>query len=556
MTKCSIICTSHDRPKFLKEAIDSIFAQTMPEWQLIIVDSSTDPQVKIILEEAKRDKRVLVLTEPRNVGVDNLGNIAQAWNRALDHVEGKYISFLDDDNRKKPEFCGRLSGYLDSHPEYDAACCFSDFIDENGNPRTDVKRTPLGLNKQSILDLNYVDSGELMARAKIFDKIGYFDERLRTVEDWDMIIKLLYETKGIGILEEKLTWYRSHSGCRMRKTLEIHEQDRGRVLSKRHGGVFKIACLQPDAKRLTRSQRQVCLGITNAIPQLPFTGSCTIGTITHYDPEAIVSSDVLLVLAPFLALPEQMDRLASYKVPIVSIHMEDPQAIAANKTGAKFANWVVTNDMSTMATYKAIVGGKALFCPSLSVSLPVFCTNNKWPKSYDVVVCGHAYPSRLGFMNEFLRKMPGLNIFFVGDGWESLEGPVAHCPTQDEVTTMEIYHAAKLVVCLHRTHEDCGGFPDMAPQSIQRGYVEAFSGALVLIDSTRKQHSFGENEVVFYSSPDDLRGKIAYYLAHSSEAEAFAARAKARAARDFTFQSRLTKVINCVRSERYEAVIP
>jgi len=499
---------------------------------------------------------VLVVTEPKNVGKNNLGNVSIAWNRALDLLQGEYVAFLDDDNRKKSEFCLRLSEYLDSHPEYDGVCCFSEFIDGNSNPQPQI-RTPLGFNRQNILAGNYIDSGELMVRAGVFDRVGYFDERLRTEEDWDMIIRILYETQGIAIIKTPLTQYRMHSDRRMPKTSDLAEKNRPEVMRRKRGGIVKIACIYPDSDRLTPSQRQVCLGLVNTIPNLSFVDSYAIGTIAHHDAEAVAASDILLVPAPFKIEPAEMKRLASYKVPIVTIHMEDPQAVRINLGRDTFAKWVVTNDISTVPAYQKVVDPKkVLFCPVLSISPNVFSTNGKWPKEYDVAICGHAYPSRLKFMGEFLKKKLDFKMIFVGDEWTKLGHSVTTSPTQDEVTAMEIYHAVKIVVCLHRNADDLGGFPDALPQSIQRGYIEAYSGALVMIDSARKQHSFGENEVVFYNSPDDLRGKIAYYLAHPEKAKAFAVRAKTRAAKDFTFQSRLTKVLSCARSERYEMTIP
>lgn len=575
--KVSIILTSHDRPKMLKEAIQSISKQTLSDWELIIVDSSSDQEIPLILNQAVKDKRIFLLYESRNVG--NVGIISQAWNRALDFVQGEYICFLDDDNRKKPNFCKILSNYLDSHPNYDVVACLSEAIDENGSKLAERRSFPhpSGMTKETLLIRNYIDSGELMVRTQTIKKVGYFDERLTTNEDWDMIIRLLYETKGIAILEKYLADYRYHTDRRMHKTQEFNPKNIELVKSKKHGHKLSISYIHPPFNRLTLSQGQVCQAISDVLTKYDYEpdfissvrirnskelmGMNTLHPLSPVD----VNSDFILVAAPFQISLEEMQKLASYNIPIITIHMEDPQAILANRERDRFAEWVVTNDIGAMSYYQNIVNpDKVLFCPSLSVS-PVSEDTRKgkylpfdYKQKYDIMFCGYAYESRKQFMEEFLKLKPKCQILLVGDGWEQFHKirNIETLPTQGESDTTQLYRSAKIVFCLHRTEQDIGGFPIMPPQSIHRGYIEVYSGALVMIDDKRSQHSFGPDEVVFFSSPKDLKKQIDYYLLHPRKAKTMAKRAQARATRDFTFRARLTKILNCVRSERYNTIIP
>jgi len=208
--KVSIILTSHNRPQLLTQAINSIFKQTILDWELIIIDDySTDLAVLEVLKQARKDLRVRIFRT--NYDVDNL---AVLWNLAIDRVKGKYIVFLDDDNQKKPSFCEEMSEYLDKHPEFDAVACFHEIMQDDkltGN----IWDSPKYANKDNILRKNYIDSGGMMIRHLVIDEIGWLDERLRTMEDWDYIIRIILQTKGFGIIEKPLAIYRWHKENRM-----------------------------------------------------------------------------------------------------------------------------------------------------------------------------------------------------------------------------------------------------------------------------------------------------------------------------------------------------
>ncbi len=345
MPKCSIILTSYNRPDYLKEAIESILRQTLTDWQLIIVDSSDNPGVHAIFHELRRNSKVLCIYEPR--GVKRVGKISQAWNRALDFVEGEYVALLDDDNRKMPQFCEEMSQYLDVHKEYEGVACFSRFINEEGQPNPNTNRSPMGVSKQSIIEINQIDSGELMLRSSAFDKIGYFDERLPTLEDWDIIIRFFYETSGIGILEKELTEYRIHGQQRINRTLNINEASLLVIKKKQYGQKLRISCIIPDDNRLTTSQKQVCEGIQNTLSTIPFVQIQEIATISKYNIDRVKKSQFILLPSILNIKIEEMEKLGSLKIPLVTLHMEDTQGFWQTIKRDRYADWIVANDIVT-----------------------------------------------------------------------------------------------------------------------------------------------------------------------------------------------------------------
>ncbi len=200
---------------------------------------------------------------------------------------------------------------------------------------------------------------------------------------------------------------------------------------------------------------------------------------------------------------------------------------------------------------------KVLLCPSLSISEDILKTSDTSPGryDYDVIFIGYAYQSRINWMEKFLAESLPFRILLVGDCWDKQKFNFKPniLPTQDEVATMKLCYSARIIVCLHRNEREN---IEMPPQSVHRGYIEAYSGSLVMIDKLRSCYPFAEDEVVFFNSQKELKEKITYYLAHPDEAKKMGEKAKKKAERMFTFKTRLTKILNCLRSERYEMKIP
>ena len=96
MPKISVIIPVYNVEKYLSRALDSLIAQTHPDWEAVIVDDgSTDGTGDVLARFASRDPRVTVLSQA-NAGV------SAARNLALDIAAGRYIRFVDADDTLPP----------------------------------------------------------------------------------------------------------------------------------------------------------------------------------------------------------------------------------------------------------------------------------------------------------------------------------------------------------------------------------------------------------------------------------------------------------------------
>ena len=93
----SIITPNYNASKFIRNSLESVINQTYKNWELIIVDDcSTDDSVAIINEFNKIDKRIRFFQLDKNSGP------AIARNKGIEEAKGKFIAFLDSDDRWLP----------------------------------------------------------------------------------------------------------------------------------------------------------------------------------------------------------------------------------------------------------------------------------------------------------------------------------------------------------------------------------------------------------------------------------------------------------------------
>ena len=130
----SVVIPCFNQGHFLAEAIDSVFGQTLPPTELLIVDDgSTDDTAAV----ARRYSSARYLAQP------NLG-LARARNRGLRAARSEFLVFLDADNRLRPGALDAGVKALEAHPAAALAYGRCQRIDEHGRPLPTGTPVPLG----------------------------------------------------------------------------------------------------------------------------------------------------------------------------------------------------------------------------------------------------------------------------------------------------------------------------------------------------------------------------------------------------------------------------
>jgi teichuronic acid biosynthesis glycosyltransferase TuaG len=199
----SIIMPAYNAEKTIAESIESVLRQTYINWELIVVnDGSKDSTTAVVL--ATNDER-LRLIEQEN------GGVANARNNGLNNAKGEYIAFLDSDDLWVEE---KLERQIRTLVGGKYKMCFAKTwcFGENLNQKSDCfVNVALDFeDKDKILIYDFIPILTVLIAKDSLDEVGYFDETLRGVEDWDLWIRFLQKYEA-NYMDEFLAKYRISS---------------------------------------------------------------------------------------------------------------------------------------------------------------------------------------------------------------------------------------------------------------------------------------------------------------------------------------------------------
>jgi LmbE family N-acetylglucosaminyl deacetylase/glycosyltransferase involved in cell wall biosynthesis len=187
----SVVVRTRNRPALLREALESLRAQTARPKQVVVVnDGGASPRE---VTDGFRDTFPVLLEEPRQ----RQGRSAAA-NRGVALAKEELVAFLDDDDRCFPDHIEKLAAGHRQGPE---PVVYSDAVTvvygqgETGwEPRVRTLQYSLDFDPDYLLLANYIPIHTLLLPRELFTKVGGFDEGLEYSEDWDFLIRLSAET--------------------------------------------------------------------------------------------------------------------------------------------------------------------------------------------------------------------------------------------------------------------------------------------------------------------------------------------------------------------------
>lgn len=203
--KVTVFIPVYNRERYIGAAIDSVLAQSFPDYELLLVnDGSTDQSLAIMRSYA--DPRIRVVSSERNCG------IPQTRNKGLALARGEYIALLDSDDLAHPERLEKQIAFLDHHPDYVQVGSWGRAIDEHGRLLKKVKRQPTRPEdiRVQLLFRCSLSNRSIMARTAVLREYGYRNDFPRC-QDYELHVRLAKHYK-LGNLAQVLVFARVHPG--------------------------------------------------------------------------------------------------------------------------------------------------------------------------------------------------------------------------------------------------------------------------------------------------------------------------------------------------------
>jgi glycosyltransferase involved in cell wall biosynthesis len=240
MPSVSIILPTFNRTQFLRLAIESVFAQTYRDWEMIIADDGSGEETTAYLDGiAVPHVRILRLT--------HCGNPSRVRNCAIKAARGRYLAFLDSDDVWASSKLEKQMAALAAHPQSRWSYSLCNHIDQNGRPLPKSRPTQTVFSEgwifEPLLRLQFsIAMPTLVAERGLVEEVGGFDEQQHFGEFHDLCLRLALQSEVVALREPL---------CSVRRHDQHYSADRVAAHKSWMRLYAKMAALAPDRRLRT-----------------------------------------------------------------------------------------------------------------------------------------------------------------------------------------------------------------------------------------------------------------------------------------------------------------
>lgn len=203
----SVCIGAYNRKDYIRECVDSALAQTWPRKEVVVVDDASTDGTREILQTYGAAIRLIL--RDRNSGICPITR-----NQAAAAARGKYLAFLDSDDKWYPGKLARQVAFMEAHPEVPLCHTLCDVIDA-GSRAIGVRHgtgvvPDTGMIFDRLLDHCWVTISTVMVRRSLLDEVGWFNPEAPygfLGEDQEFFLRVA-RRHPIGLVPEVLAGFR------------------------------------------------------------------------------------------------------------------------------------------------------------------------------------------------------------------------------------------------------------------------------------------------------------------------------------------------------------
>jgi len=194
-------------PHYLAQAIDSVLAQTLADWELVIVEDPSERDGRAVVE-ARRDARIRYLPNAART------SLARQHNRAVAEARAELVARFDADDLCEPDRLEKQAAFLERHPGIDVLAIQLTIIDAHGAV---IARRDYPLEHEAIVRAmrryNPIAGSNAMFRRRLVAAVGGWREASeRPAQDYEWYSRVASRGYRFAVHPGRLVRYRIHGG--------------------------------------------------------------------------------------------------------------------------------------------------------------------------------------------------------------------------------------------------------------------------------------------------------------------------------------------------------
>jgi glycosyltransferase involved in cell wall biosynthesis len=202
----SVVISTYNREALLAQALESVFAQTLRPFEVIVADDGSTDGTRDLLAGYGSRVQTLFLA--------HVGYPSPVKNAAIGAAKGEIIALLDSDDIWLPDKLQRQVALLEQNPRFGFVYGNAVFLDVEGAtsaPALSAGQLRSGHILRDLVHDMFIIPSTLLVRRGILDQAGLFDENMRASECYPFALRLAYLAEA-GCIADPVAHIRRHPG--------------------------------------------------------------------------------------------------------------------------------------------------------------------------------------------------------------------------------------------------------------------------------------------------------------------------------------------------------
>jgi glycosyltransferase involved in cell wall biosynthesis len=224
----SVVIPYYNMGEYVEETVISVLESTYSNKEIIVVDDGSNKRASIDKLEEIQGKYGVTVIRQSNKG------LPEARNAGARAAKGKYLAFLDPDDKVHPEYYTRAINILESKANVFFVGCWAQYFGNSKNKWPAFQPEP-----PYLLYHNMVCSSALVYKKSGFEKYGWNDPRLEYgFEDWESVVSMVKNGMHGIVIPEPWFYYRVRKGSMVRKFNQGRILFSYRYIAEKHSDIY------------------------------------------------------------------------------------------------------------------------------------------------------------------------------------------------------------------------------------------------------------------------------------------------------------------------------